>query len=132
VNGLLSGLLPIGLREREIVAWLGLNTPLQLQLLDACIARGAVLMPLNWRLAPAELAAQLRHAGATHLLHDPAMPTSPRLCGRRWRHRARPTASRRAMRCWSTPAAPRANPRVRCTPWPASRPTWRRRSTRKG
>jgi fatty-acyl-CoA synthase len=70
VNGLLSGLLPVGLREREVVAWLGLNTPLQLQLLDACIARGAVLMPLNWRLAPAELAAQLRHAGATHLLHD--------------------------------------------------------------
>jgi fatty-acyl-CoA synthase len=61
-----------GVMPREIVAWLALNTPLQLALLDACIARGAVLMPLNWRLADAELALQLRHAGAAHLLHDDA------------------------------------------------------------
>jgi fatty-acyl-CoA synthase len=57
-----------GVVPGAIVAWIGHNSWAQLAALAECERRGAVLMPLNWRLAPAELAQQLEHAGAGHLL----------------------------------------------------------------
>jgi fatty-acyl-CoA synthase len=45
------------------VGWLGLNSPAMLAMLLACAHEGAVFVPLNWRLAPAELALIVRHAG---------------------------------------------------------------------
>ncbi len=44
----------LGVRPGDAVAFLGLNHPLSLVLLFACARLGAMLMPLNWRLAPPE------------------------------------------------------------------------------
>jgi fatty-acyl-CoA synthase len=60
-----------GVAAGSLVAWLGLNSPAMLATLLACARRGAVFLPLNTRLAAAELAAIVRHAGATHLLASP-------------------------------------------------------------
>jgi fatty-acyl-CoA synthase len=38
----------------ERVAWLGYNSPEMLVLLFALARRGAILVPLNWRLTAAE------------------------------------------------------------------------------
>ncbi|MBL0919602.1 MAG: AMP-binding protein [Hydrogenophaga sp.] len=54
------------------VAWLGFNHPAQLALLFALALRGAVLVPLNHRLAPAEWAAVLDDCAPLCLLHDDA------------------------------------------------------------
>lgn len=56
-----------GVQGRDIVAWLGLNSPQMLAALLACERIGAVLMPLNWRLGEQELLACLRHAGVACL-----------------------------------------------------------------
>ncbi len=52
-----------GIAARDIVAWLGINTPTMLATLLACERLGAVFLPLNWRLAIDELVAIVRHAG---------------------------------------------------------------------
>lgn len=59
-----------GLRAGDRVAWLGLNRPGQLVLLFALARLGAILLPLNFRLAAAEWQHQLRECGVTHLAHD--------------------------------------------------------------
>jgi fatty-acyl-CoA synthase len=59
-----------GVRAGERVAWLGLNHPDQLVLLFALARIGAVLLPLNVRLAPAEWDSQLRDCRPSHLVHD--------------------------------------------------------------
>jgi fatty-acyl-CoA synthase len=56
-----------------IVAWLGHNSWDLLATLVACERIGAVLLPLNTRLAAAELAHIVGHAGASHLLGTPEM-----------------------------------------------------------
>lgn len=56
----------------RISAWLGLNSVAMLAHFAACQQQGMVWMPMNWRLAVPELRAQLRHAGASHLVHDAA------------------------------------------------------------
>lgn len=60
-----------GVQRGAIVAWLGHNSWDMLATLSACERLGAVLLPLNWRLAAAELAQIVRHAGAGHLLGTP-------------------------------------------------------------
>ncbi len=60
-----------GVQRGAIVAWLGHNSWDMIATLVACHRLGAVLLPLNWRLAASELAALLRHAGAGHLLGTP-------------------------------------------------------------
>ncbi len=54
-----------------IVAWLSHNRWEMLAALAECERRGAVLLPLNWRLAAAELAKIAAHAGVGHLLSEP-------------------------------------------------------------
>ncbi len=54
------------------VAYLGLNAPDQLLLLFAAARLGAMLVPLNWRLAPPELAHAVGDAGAALVVHQPA------------------------------------------------------------
>ncbi len=44
----------LGVRRGDVVAYLGLNNPATLVLLFACARLGAMLSPLNWRLAPPE------------------------------------------------------------------------------
>ena len=60
-----------GVQRGAIVAWLGHNSWDMLATLVACERIGAVLLPLNGRLAAAELAHILKHAGAGHLMGTP-------------------------------------------------------------
>jgi fatty-acyl-CoA synthase len=60
-----------GVQPGAIVAWLGHNSWEMLATLAACERLGAVLLPLNWRLAAAELSTIVEHAGAGHLLGTP-------------------------------------------------------------
>ncbi len=53
-----------GVRRGDRVAFLGANHPAQLVLLFACARLGALLLPLNWRLAAPELGFILADAGA--------------------------------------------------------------------
>ena len=59
-----------GVRAGDRVAWLGLNHPDQITLLFALARIGAMLVPLNFRLAPAEWQAVLRDCTPRCLLHD--------------------------------------------------------------
>ena len=61
-----------GVAPGDRVAWLGLNDPAQLVLLFALARMGAILLPLNFRLAPPEWDAQLAHCTPKHIVHDPA------------------------------------------------------------
>lgn len=71
----------------ERVAWLGHNHPHQLLLLLALAQLGAVLVPLNFRLAPAEWDAVLADCGACLVVHDLA-----------WREAAGALAARHRLR----------------------------------
>jgi fatty-acyl-CoA synthase len=75
VDGALQHLKQEGVERGAIVAWLGHNSWDMVATLVACERVGAVLLPLNWRLAAGELARILRHAGAGHLLGTPEMAT---------------------------------------------------------
>lgn len=59
-----------GVRPGDRVAWLGLNHADQLALLFALARIGALLLPLNFRLAPAEWDSLLAACGPKHLVHD--------------------------------------------------------------
>jgi fatty-acyl-CoA synthase len=72
-TGALLHLQQEGVRAGSVVAWLGHNSWDQLATLVACRRLGAVLLPLNWRLAAAELAQIVRHAGAGHLMGTPEL-----------------------------------------------------------
>jgi fatty-acyl-CoA synthase len=62
-----------GVRPGDRVAWLGANHPGQLALLFALARIGAILLPLNVRLAAAELQSQLTECAPLKLVHDEAM-----------------------------------------------------------
>ena len=59
-----------GVHTGACVAWLGLNGASQLATLFACARLGAMLMPLNWRLAPPEHRAMLADCPPTLLIAD--------------------------------------------------------------
>ncbi len=59
-----------GVRPGDRVAWLGANHPGQLLLLFALARIGAILLPLNVRLAPAEWDALMADCGPASLVHD--------------------------------------------------------------
>jgi fatty-acyl-CoA synthase len=61
-----------GIRSGDRVAYLGLNHPDQLTLLFALSQLGAVLVPLNFRLAPPEWDAVLADCAPRAVLHDAA------------------------------------------------------------
>jgi len=60
----------LGIRPGERVAYLGQNSPEQITLLFACARVGAILLPLNWRLAAPEHVQLLRHASPRVLMVD--------------------------------------------------------------
>ena len=62
----------LGVQAGQRVAYLGLNSPSELTLFIALSRLGAIFLPLNYRLAPAELAGILAHAGVTLLVCDDA------------------------------------------------------------
>jgi fatty-acyl-CoA synthase len=59
-----------GVKRGDRVAILAYNCPEYLDLLFACARLGAILVTLNWRLAPPEWKFILDHSGATLLVHD--------------------------------------------------------------
>ena len=61
---------PLGVAPGDRVAFLGQNHPLQITLLFAAARIGAILLPLNWRLAPAEYAYILNNAEPRVLIAD--------------------------------------------------------------
>jgi fatty-acyl-CoA synthase len=61
----------LGIGEGDRVAHLGLNSPDLLALFFACARIGAMIVPLNWRLTPAEHAYQIGDAAPTALLVEP-------------------------------------------------------------
>lgn len=71
-SALASQLAALGVRSGTRVAALLGNTPTFVALIHALPRCGATLVPLNTRLAPAELAWQLADCGASRLLHDTA------------------------------------------------------------
>lgn len=81
-----------GVQPGDRVAWLGFNHELQLVTLVACTRLGAIFLPLNFRLAVAELQQVLEDAQPTLLVHDSAhaetaqrlvMQGLPQACGPR-------------------------------------------------
>jgi fatty-acyl-CoA synthase len=59
-----------GVRPGDRVAWLGGNHPAQLALLFGLARLGAMLLPLNFRLAPAEWDLLVADGTPAHLVHD--------------------------------------------------------------
>ncbi len=54
----------LAVERGDRVAFLGLNSQDMLVLMFACARLGAILVPMNWRLAPPELLYMLKNAGA--------------------------------------------------------------------
>ena len=61
-----------GVGRGDAIAWLGMNHPAVLVLLFACARLGAMLAPLNWRLAPPEHARVLADCPPKVLFAEPA------------------------------------------------------------
>jgi acyl-CoA synthetase (AMP-forming)/AMP-acid ligase II len=59
-----NGLIAMGIRPGDRIAYLGKNSDLYFELLFGAIAANIVLAPVNWRLAPREMASLLRDAEA--------------------------------------------------------------------
>ena len=73
-----------GVSRGERIAYLGLNSPELLILLFACARLGAMLLPLNWRLAMPELEYILDNAAPRLLVCDEEyFPVGEKLCGKR-------------------------------------------------
>ena len=70
VERVAAGLLRDGVGPGDRVALLAYNHPDYLALLYAAARIGAILVPLNWRLAHDELAYAVRHAEPAVLCHD--------------------------------------------------------------
>jgi len=70
-----------GVGQGDRVAWLGLNHPGQIVLLFALARLGALLVPLNHRLSPAEWASVLSDGQPMALLHDATLAGSARALG---------------------------------------------------
>jgi fatty-acyl-CoA synthase len=70
VNRVACSLQELGVMKGHRVAWLGYNSPEFLSAFFACARIGAVMVPLNSRLAPREHLFMIRNAGAKVLIFD--------------------------------------------------------------
>ena len=66
-----NGLVAMGLRPGARVAWLGRNRDLYFEYWLGAIRAGMVLVPVNWRLAPPEVAYVLQDCAPALLVADP-------------------------------------------------------------
>ena len=64
------GLAANGIDRGDRVAWYGLNHPEVFVLLFACARLGAILVPINWRLAQAEVAEIIADCQPGLMIHD--------------------------------------------------------------
>ena len=76
-----AALAAAGIGRGAVVAWLGLNSPAMLAMLWACARRGALLMPLNWRLAPPEHRAMLAEASPAVFVAEPIFAAASAAAG---------------------------------------------------
>jgi acyl-CoA synthetase (AMP-forming)/AMP-acid ligase II len=65
-----------GVKPQDRVIYLGKNDPRYFEVLFGCALAGAVMTPLNWRLAPDELAAIIADACAVIAIVDSSVVTS--------------------------------------------------------
>lgn len=63
-------LLASGLKPGDRIAYWGKNNEMFFPVVFGCIRSGIVLVPLNWRCAPAEIAYMLADSGSKLLIHD--------------------------------------------------------------
>ncbi len=70
VSARAEGLRGAGIGRGDRVAWYGLNHPEVFVLLFACARIGAILVPLNWRLAAEEVARIVENCAPGLVLHD--------------------------------------------------------------
>ncbi len=82
-----------GVCSGDRIAWLGLNHPDQIALLFAVARLGALLVPLNFRLAPAEWGAVLADCTPRCVIHDAA-----------WAGAARDLAQRHGLQAYGVDA----------------------------
>lgn len=68
---LASGLARLGVRPGDRLAYLSFNTHKLLESYYGVIQARAIVMPMNVRLSPREMAAILQHAGARYLFFEP-------------------------------------------------------------
>ncbi|MBS0614863.1 MAG: AMP-binding protein [Proteobacteria bacterium] len=66
-----------GVREGEVVAYLGLNHPIIIELLFACARLDALVAPLNWRLARPEIRRTLEDCRPRILIAESAFIDGP-------------------------------------------------------
>lgn len=71
VDRIANGLLAEG-KGGDRIAILGRNSDAQVELMFGILRARQVVLPVNWRLAPAEIAYILQHSGATRLFVDAA------------------------------------------------------------
>jgi fatty-acyl-CoA synthase len=62
-----------GVRPGDVVGVLMYNSPRFIELMHAISHLGAIFMPLNWRLAPAEIGYIAEHSGAALLVTEPEL-----------------------------------------------------------
>ncbi len=72
IDAVARALAAAGVASGDRVAFLGLNNPEMIALLFACARVGAMLAPLNWRLAPPEHRATLVDCAPKLLVAEPA------------------------------------------------------------
>src|SRR5207245_8216619 len=72
-----NGLAGFGVRPQDRIGYLGKNSDLYLELLFGAARAGAVLVPLNWRLAVPEIGAILADAGISTLFVGPGFEAIP-------------------------------------------------------
>ena len=72
IDAATSALDALGVTAGDVVAYLGLNHPLELELLFACARLGALFAPVNWRLAPPEHARVFADCRPRVLVVEPA------------------------------------------------------------
>jgi non-ribosomal peptide synthetase component F len=71
----------LGIRRQDRIGYLGKNSGLYFELLFGAARLGAVLVPLNWRLAPPEIGAILADAGIATLFVGPGFGAVPAALG---------------------------------------------------
>ncbi len=59
-----------GYRPGDRIAYIGKNNEMFFPVVFGCLRTGVVLVPLNWRCAPAEIAYMLEDSGSRLVIHD--------------------------------------------------------------
>lgn len=70
ITQVVNGLLSCCINHGDRIAWYGLNQPDAFILLFACARLGAILVPLNWRLADAEIHEIIDDCTPKMIVHD--------------------------------------------------------------